>query len=48
MVHVFEVYTDVVFCCHIVSNVVIYHQSKQTVEQCQIDFLIYFIQTRLQ
>lgn len=48
VVHVFEADHHVVFGRHVVRDVVIYNQSQQTIQEQQIDLLIYLIQLGLE
>jgi hypothetical protein len=47
VVHIFEVDDHVVLCGHVICNVVVDNQSKQPVQQSQIDFLVYLVKPRL-
>lgn len=47
MIHVFKVDNHVILSRHVVSNVMIDYQSKQSIQQCQINFLVYLVKSSL-
>ena len=47
MTHVLVRDDYIVFCCHIVCQVVIHDQSEQSVQQCRVNLLIHFVHLRL-
>lgn len=48
VIHVLIIDHDVVLRCHIIGDVMINNQTQQSIEQSQIDFLIKFLELRLQ
>lgn len=42
MVHVFKVNNDVVLRSHVICDVVIDNQTEESIQECQVDFLVDF------
>jgi hypothetical protein len=48
VVHVFVVDHDVVLRCHVVGDVVVYDETQQAVEECQVDLLVHLFEFRFE
>ena len=48
MIHVFEIDTDVVFGGHVISNVMVNDKPEESIQESEINLLIYFIETGLE
>lgn len=48
VVHVFVVDHNVVLRCHVVGDVVVHDETKQAVEECQVDLLVHLFEFRFE
>ncbi len=48
MIHVFEIDADVVFSGHVISDVMVDDKPEESIQESEIDLLIYFIEAGLE
>lgn len=45
VIHVFKVDNNVVLRCHVISDIMINYQSKQSVQKSQVDLLVHLLES---